>query len=66
MLYGDNSSFQETALLSVENLADLLVSTKCQQHPPPTLSFFAHPVILTSINVLPLFKCLLGRVVKPW
>lgn len=31
MLDGDNSSFQETALLSVENLADLLLSTKYQQ-----------------------------------
>lgn len=32
MLQGDNSSFQETALLTVDNLADLPLSPKWQQH----------------------------------
>lgn len=30
-----------------------------------TLPFFAHPVILTTQNALPLLKRLLGRAVKP-
>lgn len=63
MMQGDNSSFHESGLLTVENLADPPLPTKCQQY-ISTLSFFAHPVILTTKNAILLFKCLLGRAVK--
>lgn len=64
ILLGDNSSFHETALLTVENLhlllkMDLLLTTKCQQH-TSTISLFVHPIILTIPNALLLPKAFWG------